>query len=211
MKTIITILGFDTSQVFSVIVKDGISKGDGIIILRPIEDTKEMRGEKAYSEIQNLIGQISQEITFRKIILDTSNFSSMLEQISEMLKELEGEIVVNISGGVREISIALTTVTILYNKKISRIYNFSRIDGEIREIELPYLAFSLTGHDKRILDIIIEEPRKYNELAIELDLSKSSISRIVNELEEKKIVIVKEAGKEKIVHPTLTGKLIRNI
>lgn len=212
VKTIITILGFDTSQVFSAIIKDGISSGDKIIILKPKEDKSELRGEKAYNEIKNLIKQISPAISIQKIVLSTHNFSQMIEEISNIFTHLEEEIVVNISGGVREIAIALTTVSILYNQKISRIYNFSRIEGEIREIELPYFAYPLTGNEKRILDLITTKgPLKYNELVNELRLSKSSISRIASELEKNSIIKIEDVGKEKRIHPTLTGKLIQKI
>ena len=212
MKTLITILGFDTSQVFAFVVKDGISKGDKVIVLRPKEDSKELRGDRAYGEIKNLLGQISPEIIVEKFVLDTLHFSQMVEEISDVFEKIEGDIIVNISGGLREIIIALTVCSILYNHKILRTYSFSRLEGETKKIELPYLASPLQDNMKNLLDILSQKGSLlYNELTKELNLSKSSISRLAKLLQNKKLVELEDVGKEKKIHLTLTARLLLKI
>ena len=57
MKTYISLSGFDSSQIVSLIVKYGIEGGDRIILIRPKEE-KDSRGEQTVQAIRDLSKQI---------------------------------------------------------------------------------------------------------------------------------------------------------
>ncbi len=212
MKTIITPLGFDTSQILSFIAKDGIGKGDRIIILRPEEDEGEMRGQKAFHDMRNIVARISQDIEMEKIVLDTKDFPGMIREISSLLVEAKDEVVVNLSGGVRSVLVALTVCSVFFNQKISRTYNFEELEREMVRIELPYVFFDLTKNEKRMIKALMKGgPMFYRELTEELDLSKSTISRLSAVLEDMRAVRLEEVGKEIRVHLSITGELMNRI
>lgn len=209
MKTIITPLGFDTSQIISFIAKDGIERGDRVIVLRPKESPDEMRGKNAFQQTKDILNDISSDIELDKIVLDTKDFQGLIFEISDIMKDIDDEIVVNLSGGVRSILVALTTVTLFEHHQIDRIYNYERIERYMREIDMPYAHCDLKDNEKILLRSISENgPITYNELVEKLGLSKSTVSRLSNILEEKRLVNIKEKGKQKEVHLSLTGRLL---
>lgn len=210
MKTLITPIGFTTTQTVSFIVKDGIGRGDRVFFLRPKEDPIDERAKKAYNEIKELITKIDPDIEVQLLMFDVSTFDRLLIDLASFFHNLKSdEIVVNNSGGVKEITIALTAVNILFNHKISRTYNFSWLERQMKEIHLPYLACPIEGTEKQLLLALIKYgPLTYNILTKKLELSKSTISRIVTRLEDKKLVSTEEIGKENKVEATTTAKLL---
>ena len=209
MKTIITPLGFDTSQIVTLITEVKVERGDKVIILRPKESPEEKRGDRAYRTTKELLNNISTEITIEKIVLDTRNFQHMILELSNIIETTENKIVVNLSGGVRSILVALTTAAIFHHQKIDQICNYGRIGNYMREIELPYVKIDLTENEKQLLYTVKKHgPITYNELVKELGFSKSTVSRLSNILEDKKLVVIKERGKEKEVDISLTGRLL---
>jgi len=208
MKTLITPLGFDTSQVMSFISKDGISKGDRVIVLRPKESKDEQRGKNAYNETRDILNKISEEITLEKRILNTKNFEQTILEISKLIDYIEGELVINLSGGVRTLIVALTIVSTFKHEKIDRLYNLEKIERDMKEIDIPYTSFDLTDNESKLFKTISKEgPKTYNELVKQLDLSKSTISRLSNILEKRHLLNIEEKGKQKQVSLSLTGKL----
>ncbi len=208
MKTIITPLGFETTQLVSFIAKDGIGSGDKVIILRPKESPEETRGENAYSETKELLTKISKDIEIDKIVLDTKDFNDMILKISNVINNTGGEVVVNLSGGARSLLVALTTVTIFHHDKITRIYNHDIVENSMKEIDIPYVSFELTKNERQLIEAVTQDgPSTYNELVDILGFSKSTVSRLSNILQEKKLLEIHEKGKQMEVELSLTGKL----
>ncbi len=211
MKTLITPLGFDTTQMVSFIGKEGISKGDRIIVLKP-KGRLDDRGKNAFDEMSKLIAQISSGIIVDEVILDVSNFTLLIEEIAAIFREVEEDISVNISGGVREIIIALTVNCILFRSKISNLYNFSDRFREMKAIELPYLACRIEGNEKMLLDLLAKHGSLfYKDLSKMMETSKSTISRLASDLEFRHLIRTEEIKKEKRIIITLTGRLALQI
>lgn len=208
-KTLLTPLGFETTPVLSFIGKEGIGKGDTLIVIRPEERKEEKRGERAFNQLKETVENFSQDIKIEKRVLDTQDFTGLILKISNILKDTEGKTVVNLSGGVRTILVALTACTVFFNSKITRIYNYEIIEREMKSIELPYVFFDLTDNEQKILKKVIEEDTiSYNDLTSTMDLSKSTISRLSNRLDDRKLVSTFKVEKQTKVSPTLTGLLL---
>ena len=208
-KTLITPLGFETTPVISFIGKEGIGKGDKLIVVRPEERPEEKRGERAFNQLKETVGNFSTDIEIEKIVLDTQDFTGMILEISNVLKKAEGELVVNLSGGIRTILVALTACTVFFHSRIQRTYNYEMIEREMKHIELPYVFFDLTENEKSILKKTVgEHPLSYNDLTDSLDLSKSTVSRLTGILENKELVSCFTVEKQTKVNPTLTGELV---
>jgi len=208
-KTLITPLGFETTPVLSFIGKEGIGKGDKLIVVRPEERPEEKRGERAFNQLKETVENFSIDVEIEKVVLDTQDFTGTILEISNIFKKIEGDIVVNLSGGIRTILVALTACTVFFHSRIQRTYNYEMIEREMKHIELPYVFFDLTENEKSILKKTVEEhPISYNDLTDSLDLSKSTVSRLTGILENKELVSCFTVEKQTKVNPTLTGDLV---
>ena len=129
------------------------------------------------------------------------------KEYARVAKE-KGEIVVNISGGSREIIIALTIVVMFFRNKIARIYNVSDTSYQIKQLSIPSIVIPIVGNEHKILKSVLKGKKTYNELAKQLNVSKSTISRIASELYGRGLVKLIKKGKEYEVEITTAGKLI---
>ena len=107
MKTYISLSGFDSSQVVSLIVKYGVEGGDRIILIRPEEET-DTRGEQMVQAIRDLSHQIDSSIDLQVHRVDHRDFEGMIISLKTLLKSIpyDGQIIANLSGGPREIFLA---------------------------------------------------------------------------------------------------------
>lgn len=208
-KTLITPLGFETTPVLSFIGKEGVGKGDQLIVVRPKERAEEKRGERAFNQLKETIENFSTDIKIEKVVLDTQDFNSLILDLSNILRKADGDTVVNLSGGVRTILVALTACTVFFHSQIQRTYNYEMIEREMKSIKLPYVFFDLTDNEKKILKKTVEEDSiSYNELVSSLNLSKSTVSRLSNRLKDRELVSTSTVEKQTKVGPTLTGILL---
>jgi len=207
-KTLITPLGFETTPVLSFIGKEGLGKGDKLIVVRPEERPEEKRGERAFNQLKETVENFSTDIEIEKVVLDTQDFNGLILDISEILRDTQGETVVNLSGGVRTILVALTACTVFFHSQIQRVYNYEMIEREMKPIELPYVFFDLTDNEEKLLRKVVREGSStYNEIEESLDLSKSTISRLSNLLQDRQLLEIKKHNKQTVLTPTLTGHL----
>lgn len=207
MKTYISLSGFDTSQIVSLIVKYGIESGDRIILIRPKEE-KDSRGESTVQAIKDLSRQIDSSIEVDIHRVDHRNFDGMVVSLIDLLKNAEGQVMVNLSGGPREIFLAFVVACLSESQKIFKTTNFSDIDRTMNEIVLPNITHILDERLKRALkDINENQPTTITEIAQRLKISESTVSRQIGELAELKALDLIPKGKTKEVRITLTGKI----
>ncbi len=207
MKTYISPIGFDSSQLVSLIVKYGIEGGDRIVLVRPEEET-DKRGELAVQAIRDLSLQIDSSIDLQIFRVNHRDFEGMILALRDLLRASEGRIIVNLSGGPREIFLAFTIACLCVSDRIYKATNFSDIDRSLKEITLPNIKATPDERFMKILrDVEANQPTSINEIAKRLNISESSVSRQVAALAELKALDVVQKGKMKEVRITLTGKL----
>ncbi len=208
MKTYISLSGFDSSQIVSLIVKYGVEGGDRIILIRP-EVELDTRGELTVQAIRDLSRQIDSSIDLQIHRVNHRDFEGMVLSLKGLLEKAEGEVVANLSGGPREIFLAFTIACISQSGKIYKTTNFSDIDRTLNVVTLPNIAAVLEEKQKRILlDIFENQPTTITDIAERLSISESTISRQVAKLAELRALGVSQKGKTKEVSITLTGKLL---
>ena len=208
MKTYLTLSGFDASQIVSLIVKFGIESGDRIILIRPAEE-KDNRGEATIQAIRDLSRQIDSSIDVDINRVNHRNFEEMVISLIDLIKRSEGEIVVNLSGGPREIFLAFTLACLTQPDKIRKATNYSDIDRSMNEIVLPNIKHVLDEKSKRILEDVNENlPTTIKDVARRSNISESTASRQITELVDMKALSSIAKGKTKQVFITLTGKML---
>lgn len=211
MKTYVSLIGFDTSQFFSLIVKYGIEKNDRIILIRPQKETNE-RGQEAVRQVEDLVKKIDTSIKVDIYKVNHLNFNDMVLSIIDLFESIETEAIANISGGPRDILLAFSIACLTKTEKISKVTNRSDIDQELREISLPYIVRGLDEKLKILMeDIIKHEPTIASEIADRLQISESTISRNLTKLKDLKAIDVNSKGKTKYVSTTTTGKIFLRI
>jgi len=207
MKTYISLSGFDTSQIISLIVKYGIEGDDRIILIRPEKET-DGRGEATVQAVRDLSRQIDSSIKVETHRVDHQNFEGMLLSLINLIKKTEGEIIANISGGPREIFLAFAIACLSQSKKIRKTTNYSDVDRVMKEIDLPKIVQSLDEKSKAVLgDVRDNQPTTITEMAERLDISESTISRQVGRLVDLDALKVIPVGKKKQIQTTLTGEI----
>lgn len=211
MKTYVSLIGFDTSQFFSLIVKYGIEKNDRIILIRPQKETNE-RGQEAVRQVEDLVKKIDKSIKVDVHKVNYLDFNEMLLSIIDLLESIETEVIANISGGSRDILLAFSIACLTKTRKISKVTNRSDIDQELREISLPYIVHGLDEKLNILLeDIVKHEPTIASEIADRLQISESTISRNLNKLKDLKAIDVNSKGKTNYISTTTTGKIFLKI
>jgi CRISPR-associated protein Csa3 len=133
----------------------------------------------------------------------------MVISLIDLIKRSEGEIVVNLSGGPREIFLAFTLACLTQPDKIRKATNYSDIDRSMNEIVLPNIKHVLDEKSKRILEDVNEnQPTTIKDVARRSNISESTASRQITELVDMKALSSIAKGKTKQVFITLTGKML---
>ena len=142
MKTYISLSGFDSSQIVSLIVKYGIEGKDRIILIRP-EVELDTRGELTVQAIRDLSRQIDSSIDLQIHRVNHRDFEGMVISLKALLEKAEGQIIANLSGGPREIFLAFTIACLSQSEKIFKTTNYSDIERSLQEITLPNITATL--------------------------------------------------------------------
>jgi len=207
MKTYISLSGFDTSQIISLMVKYGIEGDDKIILIRPEKET-DSRGESTIQAVRDLSRQIDSSIKVETHRVDHQNFESMVLSLIDLIKNAEGEVIANMSGGPREIFLAFAIACLSQSRRIRKAMNYSDVDRVMKEIDLPKMVQSLDDKSKAVLeDVRTKQPTTITEIAERLKISESTISRQVGRLVELDALKVNPEGKKKQIQTTLTGEI----
>jgi CRISPR-associated protein Csa3 len=189
-------------------VKYGIERGDRLILIRP-EEEKDSRGESTVRAIKDLSRQIDSSIAVDIHRVGHRDFEGMVISLIGLLTNAEGQVVVNLSGGPREIFLAFVVACLSQSQKIFKTTSFSDIDRTMNEIVLPNITHIIDDRLKRILkDVDSHQPTTITEIAKRLEISESTVSRQVGELLGLKALDIAQKGKMKEVRITLTGKIL---
>ncbi len=160
MKTYISLSGFDSSQIVSLIVKYGVEGKDTIILIRP-EVELDTRGELTVQAIRDLSRQIDSSIDLQIHRVNHRDFEGMVVSLKALLEKAEGQVIANLSGGPREIFLAFTIACLSESGKIFKTTNYSDIERSLHEVTLPNITAILEDRQKRILKDVSDEPAYY--------------------------------------------------
>ncbi|MCX6672936.1 MAG: CRISPR-associated CARF protein Csa3 [Methanothrix sp.] len=208
MKTYISLSGFDSSQIVSLIVKYGVEGKDTIILIRP-EVEPDTRGELTVQAIRDLSRQIDSSIDLQIHRVNHRDFEGMVVSLRALLEKAEGQVIANLSGGPREIFLAFTIACLSQSGKIFKTTNYSDIERSLQEVALPNITAVLEDRQKRILkDVSMNQPTTITDIAKRLSVSESTVSRQVARLGELGALDTMPRGKTKEVRITLTGKIL---
>jgi|BioPla2DNA2_1021312.scaffolds.fasta_scaffold30191_2 CRISPR-associated protein Csa3 len=214
MRTYLSPLGFDTSHIISLIVRWGIERGDRICLIRP-EFGEDTRADRAIETVREMSQKISGDISVDVLRIDNRNIESMILALLDEIRAStppflpDGNLIVSLSGGPREVLVALTTATLILAPRIHQCAIFSDIEREIEIYKPPRLPFSIDERTLQILaDIAAHGPTSISEIARRVQVSESTASRVCAKLASEELLHVQQEKRSKVVTLQFSGNVM---
>jgi CRISPR-associated protein Csa3 len=157
-----------------------------------------------------MIAQIEPDVDIETTEVPHDDFEAAIGQCGSLIDDADGEVVVIFGGGARDIFLPLTIAALSRTQQIHASYQFSDIDGEVRERLLPDLTANIQAQTEATLDTIstLDAPISLSSITDSVSVSKSTITRHVKLLEQQGLITSEIHGKTKVVELTVTGRLL---
>ena len=209
MQTFISPIGFDTTSVTRTVMNHGLDGDDVVILVRPARGVDDDRGSEAVTDIDQLLQEIDPTIKLQTEELPHDDFEAAVMQCSELLTNAEGELVVSLSGGARDILLPLTVAAMAHSEALTTTYGFSDIDRNVRELPLPTITTQLSAGAHSTLTAIADADGELTipQLTDRVEAVKSTVTRHVNTLEAADYLNTWLDDRTKHLSITLSGQL----
>lgn len=210
MKSYIAPIGYDSTRVTRPILSQGIERDTHIDLLVPTTTTSDNRGTQAIDDVRRMVEQIEPDVEIETTEIPHDDFEAAIEICGALIDDADGQVQVIFGGGARDIFLPLTVASLSRTDQIHASYQFSDIDGEVRERRLPNLTANAPAQTEATLNAISEHdtPVSLTTLTDAVGVSKSTITRHVKLLERRGLVTSETHGKTKVVELTATGRLL---
>lgn len=210
MRTYVSPIGYDSSRVTRTVISHGLDTGDAIALLRPAVEMDDNRASQAIRDVRQMLSQVEPKIEVDLHEVPHDDFQQAVVSVCDVLDSAEGSLVVNLSGGARDIFLALSTAAVVYHDRVESFLSYSDIDGEVRPVDFPNL---IVDTPKASFQTLTEIDRHNDSVSItELtearDIAKSTITRHLQQLESRGLVNSWQEGKAKYANITFTGHLL---
>lgn len=209
MRAYVSPIGYDSSRVTRPVISNGLDTDDRIVLLRPALEMDDNRATQALRDVRQMLAQIEPDVTISVVEVPHDDFEGAVIQVCDVLESIDGDIVVNLSGGARELYLALATAAHVYPDRIVAHLAYSDIDGDVRPVNLPNLVVDAPAASFATLAEIVAfgRPVSISELTEARDIAKSTITRHLQQLEARGLVTTAQEGKAKVATATFTGAL----
>ncbi|WP_232685684.1 CRISPR-associated CARF protein Csa3 [Halobacterium zhouii] len=210
MRTYIAPIGYDSTRVTRPILSQGIERETRINLLIPTTTTDDSRGAQAIDDVRRMVEQIEPSVEVETTKVPHDDFETAIGICGSLIDAAGGEVVIIFGGGARDIFLPLTVAALSQTNQIHASYQFSDIDGEVRERTLPDLTANAPAQAKSTLDTIrgLDTPVSLTDITAAVNVSKSTVTRHVKLLERHGLVTSETHGKTKVVEVTPTGRLL---
>lgn len=207
MRTYLAPLGFDSRRVVRPVLSEGLDAGDEVVLLQPSDSSG--RGIDAMEEVEDVLTQVVPDLALHIENLPYNDFVETALSCIDLIQAAEGETIVILGGGARELLFPLTVATFSSERNIDTILQVGDIDGSVERIPKLNLGGSATDAEASLLSELttLNTPLSISEIAKNLEKSKSTVARHVNSLEEEGFVKTQTDGRVKAVGVTDSGRI----
>jgi CRISPR-associated protein Csa3 len=209
MRTYISPIGFNSTSVTRPLLSRGIDTGDEVVLIRPdVED--DSRALEAITDVKRLLQEIEPDVSVSTERIPHTDFERAILQCSDIIRAAGEQRIVTLGGGARDVLLPFVMAAITHVRLIDTALFFSDVDGTVREWELPRLTSTLRETTQSTLTALNREGGSSSipTLTEVTGLSKSTVTRHVNQLTDERLVEVWSEGKTKHARITLTGRLL---
>ncbi|WP_049928776.1 CRISPR-associated CARF protein Csa3 [Halopiger goleimassiliensis] len=210
MRTYVSTLGFDETRVTRPVLRNGLEDGDVVRLLRPATEREDDRATAAVDHTRGTLQEITPGATVAVDRIDTADVPDAVQQCGAVIDDADGSVIVNFGGGAREVFLPLSMAAAMYAHRIEQAFQYTDIDQQVTEIDLPHLTATVPGHTRPTLRALARADRQLSisELARKTEHDSSTIARHVDVLEDSGLVTTQSSGRAKYVDVTPTGWLL---
>lgn len=210
MRSYVSLIGYDSARVTRPVLSHGLATNDRLTLLRPVQEMDDNRASQAVGDVRQMLNQIEPEVSIALKEVPHDDFEQGVRTICDLLQEQSGRVVVNLSGGARDLFAMLLVASLVNIRLIDSVLAFSDIDGNVRELALPDMTVAAPQSSFTTLRQInrANGPVSISELTESRDLAKSTVTRHLKQLEQRNLVETWQEGKSKYASPTFSGELL---
>lgn len=210
MRTYISPIGYNSTSVTRPVLSRGVDSGDEIVLIRPRAESDPSRAQEAMADVERMLTEIEPTVSLSIERITHDEFGTAVLECSDVLVAADSERIVNLGGGARDILLPFTVAAIGHADLIEAVLSFSDIDGKVREWSLPMLSGTLSAQARETLDQIADLGGSVSipDLSESSDVAKSTVTRHVEQLDQRGAVETWREGKTKHARLTLTGQLL---
>lgn len=207
MRTYLAPLGFDSRRVVRPVLSEGLDESDRVVLLQPANGSDQ--SEDAYEEVKDVLTQVVPDLKLESEYLPYADFVETTLLCADFMQAAEGETIVVLGGGAREILFPLTVATFSNEKHIHTVLQVGDIDSSVRRLPRLNLRGNISDAEAALLGDLndLERPLSISDIATELDKSKSTIARHINSLESENFVRTTKEGRTKMVEITNSARI----
>lgn len=210
VRTYISPIGYNSTTVTRPVLSSGLETGDTVILLRPATETDENRAQEAITDVERMLTEIEPEVELAVEHVPHDDVRRAILDCSDVLRAAAPARIVNLGGGARDVLLPFVVAALTHSGLVDTALFFSDIDGSVREWTLPDL---LSRPSPGALDTLEAADALGAETTVPAltghrDVSKSTITRHLEELESVGAVSAWREGKTKHAELTLTGELL---
>ena len=207
MRTYLAPLGFDSRRVVRPVLSEGLDKSDRVVLLQPAKSSDQ--SEDAFEEVADVLTQVVSDLELESEQLPYTDFVETTLLCTDLIQAAEGETIVVLGGGAREILLPLTVATFSNENYIDTILQVGDIDSSVRRIPQLNLRGNISNAEATLLADLtaLDTPLSISEIATELEKSKSTVARHVDSLELEGFVQTTKEGRTKTVEQTDSGRI----
>jgi CRISPR-associated protein Csa3 len=207
MRTYLAPLGFDSRRVVRPVLSEGLDESDRVVLLQPANGSDQ--SEDAYEEVEDVLTQVVPDLKLKSKHLPYADFVETTLLCADFMQAAEGETIVVLGGGAREILFPLTVATFSNEKHINTVLQVGDIDSSVRRLPRLNLRGNISDAEAALLGDLndLERPLSISDIATELDKSKSTIARHIDSLESENFVRTTKEGRTKMVEITNSARI----
>jgi len=209
MRTYVSTLGFHETRVTRPVLRHELEDGDVVVLLRPATEADEGRGRDAVDHVDDMLHEIAPGASVVIERITHSEFETAVLECSDVLRGADGELVVNLGGGAREIFLPLALATVAHAELVDMTLQYTDIDQQVRERRVPNLTADVSERVWPTLATIAEHDGELSipDITAQSETSKSTVTRHVQELAEAELVDTRAGGNTKFAMATTAGRL----
>jgi CRISPR-associated protein Csa3 len=207
MRTYLAPLGFDSRRVVRPVLSEGLDESDRVVLLQPAKSSDQ--SEDAFEEVADVLTQVVSDLELESEQLPYTDFVETTLLCTDLIQAAEGETIVVLGGGAREILLPLTVATFSNENYIDTILQVGDIDSSVRRIPQLNLRGNISNAEATLLADLtaLDTPLSISEIATDLEKSKSTVARHVDSLESEGFVQTTKQGRTKTVEQTDSGRI----
>jgi len=130
-------------------LSEGLDDEDEVVLLQPSNSSN--RGDDAYQEVADVLTQVVPDLSLHTEYLPYTDFVESVLYCVDLIRAAEGETIVILGGGARELLFPLVVATFSSERFINTILQVGDIDSSVRRLPGLNLRGNATDAETKLL------------------------------------------------------------